>query len=121
MSMILVFNSTKMNKSTWPPPYYAVIFSSKRTTEDHEGYQEMNNRMSELAAQQPGYLGIENYRNEQGEGVTISYWKCEEDIKNWKGHWEHLRAQRLGKKQWYAYYHLQVCRIDRAYSFEKKG
>jgi len=106
-----------MHKSNWPTPYYAVIFSSKRTAEDDEGYQEMSNRMSELATQQPGYLGIESYRNENGEGVTISYWENEEAIRNWKKNWEHLRAQRLGRKQWYASYHLQVCRVERAYAF----
>ena len=111
-------NSFKhMNRSDWPVPYYAVIFSSRRTESDAEGYGEMNERMSELAAQQPGYLGIESYRNETGEGGTISYWKTEEDIRNWKAHWEHLRAQRMGRKQWYEYYHLQVCRVERAYGF----
>ena len=106
-----------MKQSNWPTPYYAVIFSSKRTAEDDEGYQQMSSRMEELAINQPGYLGIESYRNENGEGVTISYWENEEAIKNWKKHWEHLRAQRLGRKQWYTHYHLQVCRVERAYAF----
>lgn len=108
-----------MNRSDWSVPYYAVIFSSRRTEADAEGYQQMNERMSELAARQPGYLGIESYRNEKGEGVTISYWQSEEDIRNWKSHWEHLRAQWMGRQQWYEYYHLQVCRVERAYGFEK--
>lgn len=109
-----------MTTTNWPTPYYAVIFSSQRTPEDAEGYREMGQRMSELAAQQPGYLGFESYRNETGEGVTISYWQSEADIKNWKAHWEHLRAQWMGKKRWYAYYRLQVCRVERAYQFPKE-
>ncbi|MEP1583986.1 MAG: antibiotic biosynthesis monooxygenase, partial [Marinobacter sp.] len=43
------------------PPYYAVIFSSHRTDGDN-GYGEMAERMAELAAQQPGYLGMESAR-----------------------------------------------------------
>ena len=109
-----------MEKNSWPTPYYAVIFTSQRTTEDAEGYQEMSHRMSRLAAQQPGYLGVESYRNEAGKGITISYWKSEEDIRSWKAHWEHLRAQWMGKKQWYAYYRLQVCKVERAYQFGGK-
>jgi len=35
------------------PPYYAVIFSSKRTGVD-EGYGAMAQRMVELASEQPG-------------------------------------------------------------------
>ena len=40
------------------PPYYAVIFSSHRTEVDG-GYGDMADRMVELAAEQPGFLGFE--------------------------------------------------------------
>jgi antibiotic biosynthesis monooxygenase (ABM) superfamily enzyme len=56
-------------------PYYAVIFTTIRT-ERENGYSEMAAQMEELAAQQPGYLGIESIRNETSrEGITVSYWK----------------------------------------------
>ena len=42
------------------PPYYAVIFTSRRTEEDDAGYGEMADRMEELASRQPGFLGIES-------------------------------------------------------------
>ena len=44
------------------PPYYAVIFTSRRTEVDN-GYDAMAARMVELAAQQPGFLGVESARN----------------------------------------------------------
>jgi len=40
------------------PPYYAVIFTSHRTDGDH-GYAEMAATMVTLAAQQPGFLGVD--------------------------------------------------------------
>lgn len=43
------------------PPYYAVIFTSYRTEGDN-GYAEMAARMVALAAEQPGFLGIESAR-----------------------------------------------------------
>jgi len=43
------------------PPYYAVIFTSTRTTVD-DGYGEVADRMVALAAQQPGFLGVESTR-----------------------------------------------------------
>ena len=43
------------------PPYYAVIFTSHRTSED-TGYGSTADRMAELAATMPGYLGIESAR-----------------------------------------------------------
>lgn len=43
------------------PPYYAVIFTSRRASA-RGGYDEMADRMVELAAAQPGFLGIESER-----------------------------------------------------------
>ncbi len=56
------------------PPYYAVIFTAQRAGADH-GYAPMAERMAILAAQQPGYLGVEETRNEAGLGITVvSVW-----------------------------------------------
>jgi heme-degrading monooxygenase HmoA len=65
------------------PPYYAVIFTAQRT-EEGRGYEEMAQRMVELAAQQPGFLGVESVRGADGLGITVSYWASEEAIRNWK-------------------------------------
>ena len=75
------------------PPYYAVIFSSHRTEGDN-GYGEMADRMVELAASQPGFLGMESVREDLG--ITVSYWENLESITNWKKNAEHREAQRLG-------------------------
>ena len=73
------------------PPYFAVIFTSTRTNGDH-GYDEMTNRMVELAEQQPGFLGVESARVD--DGITVSYWADLESIKHWKANAEHLDAQK---------------------------
>ena len=62
------------------PPYYAVIFSSLRNGEDDAGYIAASDRMVELAAQQPGYLGVETVRGADGFGITVSYWASEAAI-----------------------------------------
>jgi heme-degrading monooxygenase HmoA len=79
------------------PPYYAVIFASQRT-EDDRGYGIMADKMAELACQQEGFLGMETARDE-GLGITVSYWKSLEAIKNWKDHSAHKVAQDRGKTQ----------------------
>ena len=53
------------------PPYYVVIFSAQRTPDDN-GYADMAERMVELAARQPGFLGIERARNPDGFGLNVS-------------------------------------------------
>lgn len=95
-------------------PYYVVIFTSLRTTED-TGYEEMADRMVELARQQPGYLGIESFRNPDRYGVTISYWSSLEAIHHWKRNLEHREAQHRGREEWYSRYMLRVCRVEYDY------
>ncbi|MGL5809147.1 MAG: antibiotic biosynthesis monooxygenase family protein, partial [Nocardioides sp.] len=55
------------------PPYTAVIFTSVRTSGDR-GYADTALEMERLAAEQPGYLGIEAAREAGGRGITVSYW-----------------------------------------------
>ena len=98
--------------NTPSPPYYAVIFSSVRTEGDN-GYGAMADRMLALASEQEGFLGIESAREEVG--ITVSYWASEEAIKQWKQNAEHLEAQRLGHKAWYAEFKVRVAKVERAY------
>lgn len=94
------------------PPYYAVIFTSERTDGDH-GYADMSLRMLELAADQPGYLGVESARAELG--ITVSYWESREAIAAWKRNTEHLAAQGRGQDDWYSAYTVRICRVEREY------
>ena len=105
-----------MIASTPAPPYYAVIFTSERT-DMIDGYAQMADRMAELAQQQPGYLGHESAR--EGLGITVSYWDSLEAIQNWKKNTEHLVAQSMGRKEWYANYKTRICKVERDYDFHK--
>ncbi|TAK93204.1 MAG: antibiotic biosynthesis monooxygenase [Verrucomicrobia bacterium] len=100
---------------TPPPSYYAVIFSSQRSAGGAAEYDRMAERMVELAAQQPGFLGVETVRGADGFGITVSYWSSEEAISAWKAHLEHQAAQTAGKKLWYSDYQLRVAKVERAY------
>ncbi|WP_104203839.1 antibiotic biosynthesis monooxygenase family protein [Billgrantia saliphila] len=101
--------------NTPEPPYYAVIFTSIRTDGD-AGYGVMAERMVDLAAQQPGFLGLESVRNELG--VTVSYWESLEAIKRWKANVEHREAQRLGRSDWYATFKVRIARVERDYGLD---
>lgn len=100
----------------YAPPYYAVIFTSE-LSDDTAGYEAMAARMVELAARQPGFLGIETAR--EGVGITVSYWRDLESIAAWRANVEHLQAQRLGKEQWYRRYRLRIARVERDWQFER--
>ncbi|MEN8822370.1 MAG: antibiotic biosynthesis monooxygenase [Abyssibacter sp.] len=100
---------------TPPPPYYAVIFSSVRTDDDEPGYAAAAQRMMELAASQPGFLGVDSARAEMG--VTVSYWTSLEAIKRWRNHAEHQQARQQGRAQWYAAFRVRIARVERDYGW----
>ncbi|WP_347331665.1 antibiotic biosynthesis monooxygenase family protein [Marinimicrobium locisalis] len=94
------------------PPYYAVIFTSRRAEGDH-GYEEMAARMVELASAQPGFLGIESAREKIG--ITVSYWADLDSIRAWKENAEHQEAQRMGREQWYESFRVRITKVEREY------
>lgn len=96
------------------PPYYAVIFTNQ-LTDKPVGYERMADKMAELAVRQPGYLGVESTRDSNGLGITVSYWRDQKAVQNWKQVADHLGAQELGKTRWYSHYRLRIARVERAY------
>ena len=98
--------------ATPSPPYYAVIFTSKKSENDL-GYVATSERMIEMALQQKGFLGFESAK--EGLGITVSYWASLESIKQWKDQVEHKDAQRLGRKTWYAAYKVRISKVERDY------
>jgi heme-degrading monooxygenase HmoA len=105
-----------MLAETPTPPYFAVIFSSLRTTGD-DGYAAMAALMDELAARQPGFLGVESAR--ENLGITVSYWRDLEAIAAWKRDIDHASAQRLGRERWYEAYRVRIARVEREYGFAR--
>lgn len=97
------------------PPYYAVIFSSRRNRDDEAGYAEAAQRMVDLAARQPGFLGIEASRDGDGFGITVSYWTDEAAIAAWKRQGDHAATRAYGREHWYDHYELRVAKVERAY------
>lgn len=95
-------------------PYYAVIFTSIKIDEDR-GYSKMSDKMVKLVSQQDGFLGFESAREELG--ITVSYWKDEVSIQNWKKNLEHQEAQKQGKEIWYKQYKVRIAKVEKDYEF----
>ena len=102
--------------ATPEPPYWVVIFTSRRTGDDADGYARMADAMAQLASNQPGYLGLESTRDADGLGITLSYWASEQAIHDWKRVAAHQEAQRLGHARWYTDFVTRVARVERAYT-----
>jgi len=102
-----------------PTGAIAVIFIAQRTDADEEGYGRAAQAMDALAAQQPGYLGIDSTRGADGFGITVSYWADEASAVAWRAHADHAAIREIGRERWYAQYRLMVTRVERAYGWER--
>ena len=70
-----------MFASTPHPPYYAIIFTSKKSPND-EGVHETAAKLLALMQDQSGFLGVENAYGEAE--ITVSYWEDLASIAKWK-------------------------------------
>ncbi len=68
-----------------------------------DGYDDTSMRMIELVKDQPGFLGAESARAEDGFGITVSYWKDDASIKAWRENPEHAIAMQKAM-DWYDVY-----------------
>jgi len=103
--------------SDWPDSYYAAIFTNQRSQEGGDLYPVMSEKMVELAAQQPGFLGMESVRGDDGLGITVSYWTTREAITAWGRHGEHIIAKQLGRQEFYLWFQLRIAKVEETRSF----
>lgn len=96
------------------PPYYAVIFTSLRTETDPD-YDQTDDHMMQLVKNIPGFIGVDSARSELG--ISVSYWRDLESIKEWKNQIDHLIAQRKGKEKWYQQYTVRIALVEKQYEF----
>ncbi|ARD11927.1 MULTISPECIES: antibiotic biosynthesis monooxygenase family protein [Pseudomonas] len=106
-----------MMAARFPTPYFAVVFTSLRTSEEGQAYADAAQRMVELARQQPGFLGVESARGEHGLGITVSYWSDETAILAWKQQADHAQVREQGRARWYQAFTTRICKVERDYSF----
>ena len=93
----------------------AVIFISQLVTPLPEIYPKVAAKISKLAMEQSGYVDEQSSRDENGFGVSVSYWETAEDAKNWKENAIHKNIQERGKNEWYEWYRVDVAKVERSY------
>lgn len=96
---------------TPPPPYYAAIFTSILNEVD-ESYDIMSELTEETANTIDGYLGNEHFRDENGFGIHISYWRDMEAIENWRNNALHKKAKTKGMNEWYKHYSIRIAKVE---------
>lgn len=99
------------------PEAVLTIFRSRLRPEAQEEYERWAQRMDELAAQMPGFVGIKTFAADDGERVSIVEFASNADALGWQRHPEHREAQRLGRERFYSEFEVIVCTPLRRYAF----
>ncbi|MDE2149452.1 MAG: antibiotic biosynthesis monooxygenase [Gammaproteobacteria bacterium] len=93
------------------------VFRSRLKPENAETYQRVAAKMSELAQSMPGYVSHKTFTADDGERVTIVEFESEAAQRAWAQQPEHLGAQRLGRRDFYSEFRIQVCDVLRSTYF----
>jgi heme-degrading monooxygenase HmoA len=96
-----------------------ILFRSKLTPEAGEDYQSMNAEMETLVRQNPGFIDVKSYKSEDGERLTVVWWRDEESLREWRNQVRHREAQNAGLKKWYQYYKMEIASVTRESKFER--
>jgi heme-degrading monooxygenase HmoA len=101
-------------------PQQIILFRSKLTSEAGEDYQAMNAELDALVRQNPGFVDVKSYAAEDGERLTVVWWRDEKSLSDWRNLMRHREAQNTGRQKWYQYYKMDVATITRSKNFERK-
>ena len=64
------------------------------------------------------FFCLESARNEIG--ITVSYWRDQVSIFQWRENIEQSLARDKGRKVWYKSFKTRIAKVERNYGFEKE-
>jgi heme-degrading monooxygenase HmoA len=96
-----------------------ILFRSKLTAQAGDDYTAMNAELEGLVRENPGFIEAKSYKAEDGERLTVVWWKDEESLRQWRELERHRTAQQTGRERWYEYYKIDVATIARSGEFAR--
>ena len=94
-----------------------VVFRSRIKPGYEQEMEALGARMYELASRMPGYVSYREYQAADGEGVAIVEFGSAATLQAWREHPEHRAAQAAGRERFFSSYRIQVCTMQRDYTF----
>lgn len=100
----------------------AVIFEARPRTERRQAYLDTAERLRPLLQEIDGFVSIERFESlsEPGKILSLSLWRDEAAVAQWRNVEEHRRAQEAGRRSIFADYRLRVARVIRDYGMHDR-
>ena len=79
----------------------------------------MDTKLSELVKDAPGFAAVKSYRADDGERLSLVWWKDAASLRAWRELPVHREAQREGRATWYEFYKMEVAEVVRESGFKR--
>ncbi|KMJ43563.1 antibiotic biosynthesis monooxygenase [Xenorhabdus khoisanae] len=95
----------------------AVIFEVEIAENQSEHYFDTAAALRPLLDTIPGFISVERFQslNNNNKYLSLSFWRDEESVKQWRNTYQHQEAQALGRNGVFVDYRLRVAAIIRDY------
>ena len=101
----------------------AVIFEVKPNADRKDAYLAAAGELRPLLDGIDGFISIERFASltEPGKILSLSFWRDEEAVKQWRNLPEHRRMQQKGRRSIFADYRLRVASVLRDYGMTDRA
>ena len=95
----------------------AVIFEVKPHSDKKDAYLEVAAQMRAEIEKIDGFISVERFQSitDPEKLVSLSYWRDEEALNNWRTLGAHRKAQTMGREIMFSDYRLRVASVMRDY------
>ena len=101
----------------------AVIFEGIAQDDQKEAYLDTAARLRPLLENIDGFLSIERFQSltTPGKVLSLSFWRDEEAVREWRNLTEHREAQQAGRQSIFQDYRLRVAHVLRDYGMNERA
>ncbi len=101
----------------------AVLFEAQPHPDGRGAYLAAAEQLRPLLAQMDGFISIERFESltQPGRILSLSFWRDEEAVRQWRNVEEHRRIQSAGRRTIFADYRLRVARVIRDYGLRDRA
>ncbi len=101
----------------------AVIFEVWPAEGQRERYLNIAAELRQLLADIDGFISIERFESisKPGKMLSLSFWRDEEAVRQWRQMEEHRGAQRVGRSSVFSDYRLRIAGVVRDYGMAERN
>ena len=101
----------------------AVIFEAQPRPDQTDAYLNAAAKLRPLLAEIDGFISIERFESltQPGKILSLSYWRDEEAVRQWRNVDAHRRIQAAGRESIFADYQLRVAEVIRDYGIDDRA